>query len=51
MGMSDIGAARQYHYERETRRRAQREAERQQWLQHVREAVSRLALRYLWSSF
>jgi predicted nucleotidyltransferase len=44
--MVDIGAARQYYYERETRRRAQREAERQQWLRRVREAILQLAQRY-----
>jgi predicted nucleotidyltransferase len=44
--MVDISAARQYYYERETRRRAQREAERQQWLRCVREAIWRLAQRY-----
>ena len=44
--MVDIGAARQYYYERETQRRAQREAERQQWLGCVREAILQLARRY-----
>lgn len=42
----DLEAARQYYYEREARRRAQREAERQRWLHRVRQAISRLALRY-----
>ena len=36
--MVDIGAARQHFQKRERRRQAQREAERQQWLQRVREA-------------
>jgi predicted nucleotidyltransferase len=44
--MADIGAARQYYYERERQRRAQREAERQQWLRRVREAILQLAQRY-----
>jgi predicted nucleotidyltransferase len=38
--------ARQYYYEREARRRAQREAERQQWIQRVREVVVSCASRY-----
>lgn len=42
----DIEVARQYYYEREMRRRAQREAERQRWLQRVREAVACIASRY-----
>jgi len=42
----DLKAARQYYYEREARRRAQREAERQRWLHRVRQAISRLAPRY-----
>ena len=42
----DIEVARQYYYEREMRRRARREAERQRWLQRVREAVACIALRY-----
>lgn len=44
--MVDVDAARRYHGEREARRRAQREAERQQWLQRVCEAVVCLAPRY-----
>ena len=46
MRSTDIEAVRQYYHEREARRRAQREAERQWWLQRVREAISRLALQY-----
>jgi len=42
----DLEAARRYYYEREARRRARREAERQQWLQRAREAIQRLAGRY-----
>ena len=42
----DLKAARQYYHTRETRRRAQREAERRRWLQCVREAVARLASAY-----
>jgi hypothetical protein len=42
----DIEVARQYYYEREMRRRALREAERQRWLQRVREAVACIASRY-----
>jgi predicted nucleotidyltransferase len=38
--------ARQDYYEREARRRAQREAERQQWIQRVREVVVSCASRY-----
>jgi predicted nucleotidyltransferase len=38
--------ARQYYYEREARRRAQREAERQQWVQRVREVVVACASGY-----
>jgi predicted nucleotidyltransferase len=41
--MTDIEAARRYHRQREARQRAQREAERQQWLQRTREAITRLA--------
>ena len=44
--MVDIEAARRYYYERETRRRAQREAGRHLWLQRVREAVLRLTPHY-----
>lgn len=43
---ADIEAARCYYHEREARRRAQREVERQRWLQRVREAVSHLVLHY-----
>ena len=42
----DISAAKQYYYERRARKEAQREAERQQWLQQVRDVVPRLTLRY-----
>jgi len=38
----DSRAAREHYREREARRRAQREAERRQWVDRVREAVSRL---------
>lgn len=44
--MVDLRAAREYYYEREAHRRAQREAKRQQWLQRVREAVASCAARY-----
>jgi predicted nucleotidyltransferase len=44
--VTDLEAARQYYREREAGRRAQREAERQQWLQRVRQAVSYLAPQY-----
>jgi len=44
--MINSKVARQYYYEREARRRAQREAERQQWLQRVREAVASCASHY-----
>ena len=44
--MVDIETARVYYYERERRRRTQREAERQQWLQRVRETILRLVMRY-----
>ena len=44
--MSKSTVARQYYYEREARRRAQREAERQQWIQRVREVVVSCASRY-----
>ncbi len=46
MATIDPKAASQHYYEREARRRAQREAERQEWLQRVREAASRLAAHY-----
>lgn len=46
MDFTGIKAARQYHQAREARRRAEREAERQQWLQRSREAISRLAGQY-----
>ncbi len=39
----DLESARRYYQQREARRRAQREAERQHWLQRVREAVAQLA--------
>jgi predicted nucleotidyltransferase len=39
----DIESARQYYRQREALRRALREAERQHWLQRVRETVARLA--------
>lgn len=42
----DFETARRYYREREMRRRAQREAERQKWLQRVRETTSRVAPRY-----
>jgi predicted nucleotidyltransferase len=46
MTSADIEAARQHHREREARRRTQREANRQQWLERVRMAVSRLISDY-----
>jgi predicted nucleotidyltransferase len=46
MGFTDLKAARQYHQEREARRRAEREAERQRWLHRTRLVASRLAARY-----
>lgn len=46
MDFTDIKAARQYHQAREARRRAEREAERQHWLQRTRQAVSRLVGQY-----
>lgn len=42
----DIAAARQYYQRREAQRRAQRETQRQAWLQRVRDAVSGLAVAY-----
>lgn len=44
--MVDIEAARQYYHQREAQRRAHREAERQQWLLRVRQAVAQVAPRY-----
>jgi predicted nucleotidyltransferase len=38
-----IAAARQYHQERDAKRRAQREADRAKWLERAREAIRRLA--------
>lgn len=46
MRTADIEAARQYYYERETRRHMQREAERQKWLRRVHEAVLGLISHY-----
>lgn len=46
MGITDQKVARQYHQAREARRRAEREAERQHWLQRSREVISRVAGRY-----
>lgn len=43
--MVDIEAARQYYHQREAQRRAHREAERQQWLLRVRQAVAQVASR------
>lgn len=43
LAAEDIESARRYYRQREARRRGQREAERQCWLQRVREAVARLA--------
>ena len=42
MNNEQIGLARQYHQQRESRRQTQREAERQHWLQRTREAILRL---------
>ncbi len=42
----DFKTARQYYHERDAHRRAQREAERQKWLQRVREVTSHVAPRY-----
>jgi predicted nucleotidyltransferase len=42
----DLETVRQYYHERDARRRASREAERQRWLQRVRDVVPRLALHY-----
>ena len=39
----DVDLARWYYHQREARRREAREAERQRWLERVRQAVSRLA--------
>lgn len=44
--MIDVEAARQHYHEREARQRAQRETERQRWLQGVRQAVSRVVSHY-----
>ncbi|MCD6288971.1 MAG: nucleotidyltransferase domain-containing protein [Anaerolineae bacterium] len=46
MARIDIEAARRYYYKREARRRAQREAERQRWLERARHAIRRIAERY-----
>jgi predicted nucleotidyltransferase len=43
MNSRDIEVARQYYQEREARRQAESEVERQRWLQRVREVASRLA--------
>jgi len=43
MMSTDLEAARRHYRQREVRRRAERETERQRWLQRVREAVSRVA--------
>jgi predicted nucleotidyltransferase len=44
MDVKDLETARRYYRQRAARQRAQREAERQRWLQRTREAVSRLVL-------
>ena len=44
--MTDIETARRYHRQREARRRAQREAERQHWLRRTREAIFHLTPDY-----
>ena len=46
MGFTDLQAARQYYQEREARRRAEREVERQRWLQRSRQVISSVAARY-----
>ena len=46
MDVTDLETARRYYRQREARQRAQREKQRQQWLQRTREAVSRLVLDY-----
>jgi len=46
MNAADLETARQYYRRREARQRAQREIQRQRWLQRTREAVSRLVLDY-----
>lgn len=46
MARIDIEAARRYYYKREARRRAQREAERQRWLERARHAIRRIAEHY-----
>jgi predicted nucleotidyltransferase len=43
---TDLETARRYYRQREARRRAQREAERQQWLRRTRQAVSRLVVEH-----
>jgi len=43
MDSVDVDAAREHYRRREARRREQREAGRQRWLERVRQAVSRLA--------
>jgi len=42
----DFKTAREYYYRREQQRYAQREAERQEWLQRLREAIARIAPKY-----
>jgi len=42
----DMAAAKQYYQRRDGRKRAQREAHRQEWLQRVRDVVSHLAAAY-----
>jgi predicted nucleotidyltransferase len=44
--MTDVETARRYYRQREARRRAQREAERQYWLQRARQVISHLAPDY-----
>jgi len=46
MSLADIEVVRQHYYTREAQRRAQREAERRQWLERVREAVPCIAQRH-----
>ena len=46
MARIDIEAARRYYYKREAQRRAQRETERQRWLERARRAILRIAERH-----
>ncbi len=46
MDPANLEAARQYHKERDARRRAEREAERTRWLERTRRVVKRLAGEY-----